>query len=280
MSLLRRVLREPLLHFLAIGAAVFAVFAWLDESVPTEGPDQIVVTPERAEQLAATFQATWRRPPQAAELEALIDDFVAEEVLYREATALGLDQDDTVIRRRLRQKMEFLIDSAASAVPAEEAELQAHLDAYPARFAKGARVAFEQVFLGDVSQTGEIEALLQALDEGVDPLSLGRPTLLPFAMGLAPERGVDSSFGPGFFTALASEPEVRWRGPVRSAYGNHLVRVTNWQPAEAPTLAEARDAVEADWRREQAETARAETLAQLTDRYAISRPEAGAVLSQ
>ncbi len=126
MKHLLRVLREPLLHFLAIGGLIFVLFAAMSEPGP-EPADTIVVGPERIEQLARGFQAVWRRPPTDDELRAMIDDFVREEIYYREALALGLDSNDTVVRRRLRQKVEFLTDSGAEILEPVAGELETYL---------------------------------------------------------------------------------------------------------------------------------------------------------
>ena len=122
---LGRLIREPLLHFLVIGTAVFAVYGAMNPSSARRRADVIEVTPAKVERLDGQFEAVWRRPPTAAERAGLVDDYVREEVYYREALALGLDRDDTVIRRRLRQKMEFLGDAGAAALAPSDAELRA-----------------------------------------------------------------------------------------------------------------------------------------------------------
>ncbi len=138
MKLLLRLLREPLLHFLAIGGLIFVLFAAMSEP-GSEPADTIVVGPERIEQLAKGFQAVWRRPPTDDELRAMIDDFVREEIYYREALALGLNSNDTVVRRRLRQKMEFLTDSGAEILEPVAGELETYLLANEQTFRRGPR---------------------------------------------------------------------------------------------------------------------------------------------
>ena len=137
---LQHILREPLVHFLALGAAIFALFAVLDDAPPPPDGTRIVVSEEQARRLAASFAATWRRPPSVAELDGLIDNYVREEIYVREALALGLDRDDSVVRQRLRQKMEFWTESGADAVAPTEAELRAHYEANADRFAREPRV--------------------------------------------------------------------------------------------------------------------------------------------
>jgi hypothetical protein len=127
MMTVRRILREPLLHFLLLGALLFWLYGALNGGAPG-APGEIVVDRARVESLAAQFQRTWQRPPAAEEMQGMIDAWVREEVLYREGMALRLDRDDPVVRRRVAQKLAFMADAQKS-VEASEAELQAWLDA-------------------------------------------------------------------------------------------------------------------------------------------------------
>ena len=124
--MLRRLLKEPLVRFLALALVVFAVYGVINTS-EVEKPDRIVITGPKIEQIAGLFAKAWQRPPTVAELKDLIDDYVKEEILVREALALGLDKDDTVIRRRLRLKMEFLSDAESEALSPTDAELEVYL---------------------------------------------------------------------------------------------------------------------------------------------------------
>src|SRR5512137_1395077 len=127
---MKSVLREPLLHFLAIGAALFLYFHWSGGGTgPTSS--RIVLTAGQIEHLAAGFAKTWQRPPTEVELKGMLDDWVREEIAVREAMAAGLDRDDTVIRRRLRQKLEFVVEDVVAAAPPAEQELQAWLAGHP-----------------------------------------------------------------------------------------------------------------------------------------------------
>ncbi len=237
MKHLARLLREPLLHFLAIGGLIFLLFAAV--AGPSPGPaDTIVVGPERIEQLGTGFQSVWRRPPTDDELRAMIDDFVREEIYYREALALGLDRNDTVVRRRLRQKMEFLADTGAEFLVPVAGELEAHLLANEKTFRRGPRLAFEQIYLGKTSAPESVRVSLSALQS--DPLAghstLGERTLLPAQLRLSPPEAIDGVFGKGFFERLAEiEPGV-WAGPVASAFGVHLVRIVDNLPSRTPPL--------------------------------------------
>jgi hypothetical protein len=266
---MKRLAREPLVHFLVLAALVFAAYAVINRGGATEEPQRITVTPAKIEQLSGLFAKTWQRPPTPAELKGLIDDFVKEEMYVREALALGLDQDDTVIRRRLRLKMEFMTDAEAGATPPTDAELQAWLDAHPDDFRKPPEVAFEQVFLNPQTRgaaaAADAGALLAALrgPAGLDAAKAGDPTLLPFALPLSPSAQVAGTFGADFARAIETLPDGEWSGPVASGYGLHLVRITQRKAGTMPTLAEARAAVEREWmnaRRQDVERRRLEDL--------------------
>jgi hypothetical protein len=271
-------LREPLLHFFLIGAAIFALFAFVDDGPPPVAANRLEVTAEEARNLAAAFEATWLRRPTAAELDHMIGERLREEVYVREALALGLDRDDTVIRQRLRTKMEFLTESGAGAVQPDEATLAAHLAAYPDRFAEPPLMAFAQILLD--TQIGPEEARLLAarLDQGADPGAAARPTLLPSVFGPAPAQVVDGTFGAGFFATLEMLPPGAWSGPVETPLGLHLVRVIERQDGRLPALPEIRARVEQDWRAEVSARLREERFEALLGRYEVVRPDAAAVL--
>ena len=208
------------------------------------------MTPAQVERLAGQFEAVWRRPPTAAERAGLVDDYVREEVYYREALALGLDRDDTVIRRRLRQKMEFLGDAGAGGAGAGARRSCRRISR---RIRSGsrapARVTFRQVFLGDADPGGG------AGGAGGGRRSRGgraRHRCCRRRWRRRCETSVDGTFGDGFFAAVAALPPGAWQGPVASAFGDHLVRLVEAEPAAAPPFEEVRAAVEEDWRREKA----------------------------
>ncbi len=267
-SLFSRLLREPLLHFLLIGALVFAVYGQRPAS-PVTAAGTIEITPEQVDRLAGQFESVWRRPPTADETAVLVEGFVREEVYYREALALGLDRDDTVIRRRLHLKMEFIGDAAADAMTPDDDALQAFLDANPDRFLAPERVSFRQVFLGGDDPAATL-ALLRA---GADPAELGRGGLLPETMDDAVATTVDGTFGAGFFAAISTLEPGGWQGPILSAYGPHLVRLDAFVPAAAPALADIRDRVEGEWRQQEAERLREASYETLRARYDVIMPE-------
>ena len=154
----KRLVREPLLHFLLIGLALFLYYG----SIAPDGGDErrIVVSQAQVDEPGRRFEATWNRPPTAQELSGLVDSYVSDEVLYREGKTLGLDRDDPVIKRRVRQKLEVMAEEAGDRRTPTDAELTAYLNAHPERFAQAARVSFEQLYF-DPSKPG-VESRVQA----------------------------------------------------------------------------------------------------------------------
>ena len=248
MKLPMRLLREPLFHFIVIGGLIFLLFAAVDDT--REPPtDVIVITPQRIDQLAAGFSSVWKRMPTDDELNALIDEDVREEVYYREALALGLDRNDAIVRRRLRQKMEFLMDSGANLLEPAAGELEAYFTANEQTYRREPRLALEHIYLGDAPDQQTITRSLSALrsDPTTDPSALGKRTLLPPQLDLSPRNAVDGVFGKGFFDLVMELPPGEWAGPITSAYGFHLVRILDILPARTPLLEEISDAVLRNW---------------------------------
>jgi len=265
----RAVLREPVLHFLVAGAGLFLLFNYASGPQDVED-DEIIVSSGQIEHLTALFVKTWQRPPTGRELRGLIDNFILEEVLYREATAIGLDQDDTIIRRRLRQKMEFLVDDFAAANPTD-AELQKLLDDDPGRFRRDARITFEHVYLID-AEAHEIQATLAALqnDEPIDADIVNLHGLLPRRFDDASKTTVAGQFGADFSDVLFSLDIGRWTGPVESPFGVHLPRIAQIAEGRVPPLDEIRDEVRREWLVDRREGAQQAFFDSLRDKYTIT----------
>jgi len=250
MSFVRRLLREPLVHFLLLGAVLFAWFEWRGGT----GPNRIVVTRGQIEHLASGFARTWQRTPTDAELKGLVDDYVKEEIASREAMAMGLDRDDTVVRRRLRQKLEFLAEDATDDPLPTNAQLQQWLDAHRAEYQAEARVALVQVYLSADRHGAQVrrdaDRLLERLRQSgptVDLDAVSDRTMLPREMPLGPLSEVARTFGGEFARAIDTLPLAQWSGPVTSPFGLHLVRVTQRVAAAAAPFAEIRPLVERDF---------------------------------
>jgi len=266
---MRAVMREPLLHFLVAGAGLFLLFDVVSEP-ETTGDEQIVVTSGHIEHLASLFVKTWQRPPTDTELRGLIDSFILEEVLYREARAIGLDQDDTIIRRRLKQKMEFLVDDFSAADPSD-VDLQQFMDDDPERFRTDARISFEHVYLVDPAP-GAVSATLATLqsNESLEAELPGLAGLLPRRFANASETTVAGQFGAAFKNVLFALDVDRWTGPVESPFGVHLIRIGEIEEGRVPPLPEIRDIVQRDWLSARRRSAQAAFFEQLRLKYAIT----------
>jgi parvulin-like peptidyl-prolyl isomerase len=265
----KRLLREPLLHFLVLGAAIFAVYQWISgEGVSTREP--IVVSAGRIEAIAANFNRTWQRSPSRQELEALVRDYVREEVASREAVAMGLDRDDVVIRRRLRQKLEFISESAQK--EPTDAELQAYLDAHRDKFQDEARWSFEQIYLDPQRHSGDqVAALLKRVRAGAAADGTpGDPIMLERRFDDVEAAEVSRQFGPDFAAKLGSLPLGEWVGPATSGYGLHLVRVSARIEAQVRPLAEARDEVRREWSVGERQAQQDRFYQSLLSKYAIT----------
>jgi len=248
----KRLLKEPLLHFVILGGLLFALFSFVDSGETIERDDQIVVSAAKIEHLAAIFARTWQRPPTAAELKGLVDEYVREEAAYREGLALGLDRDDLVIRRRLRQKLEFIAEDVASQAEPTEADLAAHLAASPDDYRVDPRFTFRHVYLSPDNRDdigSEADRILRILD--VDPsrdhVALGDRTLLEPAYADASLADVSSILGPRFASALEELEPGGWTGSIPSAYGAHLVILDEREAGRIPELARVRASVQRDW---------------------------------
>jgi hypothetical protein len=247
-----KVLKEPLLHFLVIGVLLFALFAFVGGR-EQEAVDEIVITPGRIQNLVNAFSRTMQRPPTASELNGLVEEFIREEIYYREALALGLERDDMIVRRRMRQKLEFLSEDIADLQIPSEAELQQYLEVHADYFRMEPVLSFRHVFLnpelrGDRMETATAD-LLRGLREGT--LTADSDTGDRFMLGYVFEESARSeiaeTFGDTFTAELLELPTKQWNGPLASAYGLHLVKVEAHQQGRLPELAEVRDAVLREW---------------------------------
>jgi PPIC-type PPIASE domain len=268
----RTLLGEPMLHFLVIGIALFGAYRWM--SPRDSGGHRIVITQGVVDDLVTQHVAARGREPSSTELNHLIESYVHDEVLYREGVKLGLERDDIVVKRRVRQKIEMIAEEDASTRAPSDVDLFAYLTANPARFVQPAILTFEQVFIG-ASTSGP--AVLQAvaitregLRSGTDPEKLGKPTLLPHRMTRTPADLVARDFGAAFAAALEKVPVGEWVGPIDSSFGAHYVRVSDRTPAAAPQLAAVRDHVVREWENERRQRARNDAYTKMRGEYQVS----------
>ncbi len=276
MTLLKRLLREPLVQFLLLGALLFVWFEWKGGG-SGPGSTRIAITPGLVDHLASGFARTWQRPPTEVELKGLIDEHVKEEIATREAIGMGLEQDDTIIRRRLRQKLEFLVEDAVDQVPPTDAELQAWLEKHPEAFRAESRVALRQVYVsterrGAAARADSEKLLVRLRAEGkeakIDPL--GDPSMLPRELPLGPLSEVTRAFGTEFAARIDSIPPGQWTGPVESPYGLHLVLVPERVAPAGPALADVRPVVERELLAERRRTQLQALYERLLAKYTVT----------
>ncbi len=271
-----KLLKEPLLQFLALGAGLFLLYGLVDDS-GGHSPDTIVVTAGQTERLAEGFRRTWQRPPTREELDGLVEEHIKEEVYYREALAMGLDRDDTIVRRRLRQKLEFLADDIGDAIDPTDAELASYLEAHPDDFRIAAHVSFDQVYLsrdrrGPAAERDAANLLARLQASAVTPgelASLGDGFLLPLSYERVSEDEILSRFGNEFTAGLVELPVGGWAGPVESGFGLHLVRINERLASVSPALNDIRQLVEREWRNARRRETSEAFYQSLRGRYAI-----------
>jgi len=268
---MRQLLSEPILHFLLLGILLFAGYRW---QAPGDSTGRVVViTQGVVDDLVIQHVAAKGREPSATELNRLIESYVHDEIFYREGVRLGLDRDDLVVKRRVRQKIELIEEDASTRTPTD-ADLSAYLAANPARFAQPAVLTFEQVFLGSSINGPDIVRAVaityEALRNGTDPKRLGTPTLLPYSMIETPSDLVARDFGANFAAALETIPIGEWSGPIDSSFGAHYVRVSDRTPAVAPPLGAVRDQVVREWENDRRLRARADAYGRMRREYEVS----------
>jgi parvulin-like peptidyl-prolyl isomerase len=250
MRTFKALVREPLLQFLALGGLLFGYYEWKGDG-HGPGSTRITITPGLVEHLASGFARTWQRPPSDEELKGLVDEHVKEEIATREAVAMGLDKDDAIVRRRLRQKLEFLVEDVVDQVPPTDAELHAWMDRHPDAFRAESRVGLRQVFLSTErrgtsarSDAEKLLARLRAAGPKAKTDAAGDASMLPAELPLDRLSEVGRAFGAEFAAKVDGLVPGQWTGPVESPYGLHLVLVTERAAATRPALDDVRPAVE------------------------------------
>jgi hypothetical protein len=282
---MRKLIREPLFHFLLLGAVIFFI-AERSRSIVVPSGKKIVVTQSQIESIVVGFSRTWMRPPTQEELQGLVSDYVRDEVLYREARTLGLDQDDVIVRRRMRQKFEFLVeDMAARTGPPSDQELEAYLRQHADKYSEEPSFGFEQIFFSRAKRGASAEAEATAMlarlrgKSAIDIEKLGDAFLLPSQFEKTSAGETARLFGEKFTNELTKSQLGTWTGPIESSYGLHLVRVNARIPEVAPPLANVRESVLrdllSDRRKQELDTQYEKLRARYT--VVVERPEASSV---
>jgi peptidyl-prolyl cis-trans isomerase C len=272
-----KLLHEPLVHFLVIGAALFVIYAYWGQQDGEEQGKSITITTGEIAWLTDAWEKRWTRPPTPEERKGLIDQYLREMILYREAVAMGLDRDDSVIRRRLAQKLEFLSQDLISPQPPTDDELQAYFTEHLDRYQAPDVVTMTHVFIdpdlrGDQTLTDAetIKVKLIALREPPqDAQSYGDSFML---QSYYPERSkaeLLKLFGSGFAKSVFDLEPHQWHGPVLSGYGTHLVYVHDHQIPEPPTYAEVEELVRQEWESDKRTELNARFIDSMIARYDV-----------
>ena len=246
---MKKLLREPAFHFLLIGCLLFVLATRIRRS--TDSADRhIVVSSSQIKALATGFEQTWMRAPTDTELTALTDSYIRDEVYQREALGLGFDQNDPVIRRRMRQKLELLLDDMASVVVPSDQVLATFMQEQPERFRKEPQVSFQHVYLNPDKRPDlkrDAEAMLLKLQAGEPAADVGDPILLSREFKQATQSEIERQFGGVFARQVVALQPGTWQGPISSGLGGHLVYVSERVEGRLPELAEVRSDVEREW---------------------------------
>lgn len=257
---MKRWLREPLLHFLVAGGLLFGVYGWLNGDRDMSAPRVVRITPAEMNWLKESWTRQWQRPPNEQEFRGLVDGYLKEVLLAREAKEMGLDEDDTIVRRRLAQKMEFLVQDTLQQTEPGEEELRAFYDKARERFQAPARVSFTHIYFnrerrGERAAVDARSALLQLSKPGAgpNPAELGDRFLGQYDFAAVDEQAVASALGPAFASQVFAATPGNWQGLIESGFGLHLVRVTEQQIAQPQDFAAVREGVLTLWRQQRAQ---------------------------
>jgi len=267
---LYRLFREPLVHFIMLGTFIFYIYE-MKSGGDNEVPNRIIVNTVQQKQLITQFNRTWLRAPTPEEMKTLIDNYVREEIFYREAVALGLDQQDAIVRKRMRMKLEFMLEDL-SAQDVSDEELEVFLKTHPEKFHIGTQLSFQQVYLNpdkhknikSVAQT-----ILTKLNDGINADLTGDNTTLPYEFILKTQNEIQRILGERFANEIIEYKPGKWTGPVYSVFGAHLIKVNERIEARVPDLAEVRDQVLRGYLIKKRDEYKARTYKRLREGYEV-----------
>ena len=281
LPILKRWLREPLLHFLLLGLVLFAAYAYMQRGRGgVESSKQIALSLDDLRTMDTYFVSQWHRQPTPAEFQAMVEDKVREEVLYREALAMGLDKDDTIVKRRMAQKMQFLAEDVATAHEPSTAELKAWFEKNSNKFALPGRYSFRHLYFspdkrGKNAQDDAAKALARIAGQPEDSklaVSLADPFMFQDYYGDRAPEALAKEFGPQFVVALEKLKPGSWQGPIESGYGWHLVYIDTVIPGRIPAFEEMEPDVKTAWLGEQKQQAWQKAYQQMRAKYAVLLP--------
>ena len=275
MKMMSNWIKEPLLHFLVLGAVVFALYGFIGPDAPSD--DEIIVTRGQQEHLITAFTRTWQRPPTQVEFTHVVDDWIREEIAYREGLRMGLDTDDTIIRRRLRQKLEVLAEDIVSMAEPSEELLRQYLVENRATYTRESEYTLRQVYFnvderGTAAEQDVAQALLLLETDAAltNPENLGDRISLPHRFVNKREYELAGTFGGEFVDALKAMEPGKWQGPILSGYGLHLVSIDEMTHGAPLTFEEAERELRRDWANEQRVRAIDTLYEELRQQYEIT----------
>ncbi len=273
--MLARLLREPLLHFVSAGALLFLLFGLSTDTI-VEDSQRIEISKADIGRLSVLWQRKRQREPTEVELEGLINAHIREEVLYRTALEMGLDRNDTIVRRRLAQKVEFISSDLADQIAPSESALIAYLREYPKKFEIPGQISFTQVYFnterrGDNAHSDAMRLLaeLNQSNKVNGVLAAGDPFMLGEKHQAVTRQEVSRLFGGEFADKLFKLDTGGWHGPIVSGYGLHLVHIENKADTRQPALSEVRHKVSVEWAAQQRKNADDDFYSALRARYEI-----------
>lgn len=270
-SLIKRCLRQPLVHFLIAGFALFVLYGGVHRSTVNQDPQRIEITPQIVQRIAISWLARWQRPASEQQLQGMIDEYVKEEILYREALKLGLDKDDTIIRRRLAQKMDFLAEDVASLREPAPGVLEAWYQQHQDLYAPPPLATFHHLFFAQDKRGADAQVQAQAVLSGLTDKNSGEGDAFMFKSAYT-EQSQDQLarvFGSTFAMALFKQTPGRWVGPVESGFGWHLVWLEALAKPPAPPFETVAQQVKSDWLSEQRSTSKQANFDALKARYEV-----------
>jgi len=281
MGIFRKAIREPLVHFLIIGLALFGLYAWIERGRASNGNYQIVLTFDDLRTLDMSFVSQWHRQPTPEEFRGLVESFIRQEVLYREGLAMGLDKDDTIVKRRMAQKMEFLSEDVTAAHEPSTDELKAWYANNSQKFALADRATFRHLFFGfdrrgQNAQADALAALNKIAGKAVDS-PLGKTLADPFMFqdyygDRAPDQ-LAKEFGPAFAIGLYKLKPKMWQGPIESGYGWHLVWIESITPGRIPAFEEVEPDVKTAWLADQKAIEWQKAYTKMREKYEVLAPQ-------
>jgi len=281
LSTVKRWLREPLLHFLLIGLVLFGVYTYTNRGrIGIESPRQIVLSLDELATMTAYFESQWHRRPTPQEFQAMVEDKIKQEVLYREGLVMGLDKGDTIVKRRMAQKVQFLAEDVAAAHEPSTAELKAWFEKNTDKFALPSRYSFRHVYFSpDKRGTNAHDDATKALariagqpeDSPLIPSMADRFMFQDYYGDRAPS-AIAKEFGPQFAVALEKLKPGSWQGPIESGYGLHLVFVDTVIPGRIPAFEEVESEVKTAWLGDQKAQAWQKAYQEMRAKYTVLLP--------